>query len=144
MDNKYPEIKILQNICDEYNAGIEVSGSTFLDDIKDYPAIVLSLAGKTFNMFVEDEYNDFQIENPLLSLSLVLRELEIYKEEDDFLAWCKSQILSSSNSLVLNYYKTLDNIYNDIEMIMGSISNPISSWDFEMNSGAVQELRKSL
>jgi hypothetical protein len=94
-------------------------------------------------LLVDDEFKDLKRKNPILDLCLVLRELETYQEEEDILAWAKFKGLSVTNNKVISYYKELDEHYKNIESILGKIDSQISDFDFEMNAGAIQQLRSS-
>lgn len=103
----------------------------------------ITVDGYQCTLMVDDEFKDLQKKNPVLDLCLVLRELETYKEEEDILAWAKFKGLSVSNNEVISYYKGLDEHYRNIELILGKIDSQISDFDFEMNAGAIQQLRSS-
>ncbi len=93
-------------------------------------------------LIVDDEFKDFSAKSPILNFCLVLRELETYREEEDILRWTVFKNLSPSNPEVLNYYKDLGTHYKEIRDILGKIDSQISYFDFELNAGAAQELRR--
>lgn len=139
----YPEIQALHKIHQEYDIEISVSSNDFLAAKQYYPAVVLTVQNQSFRLFVEDEYKDFQKASPLLSLCLVLRELEIYHDSDSYLDWCKECMLEPSNVQVKAYYTSLEAIYKDVRLILGKIDSQISDYDFGLNAGAAQKLRAS-
>lgn len=96
--------------------------------------------GIHYNLYVDDEYNDFNEENQLLCLYLVLRSLKDYKEEDDFLKWCNLYSLNASDSNWLNYYRSLDFIAQAIENEASEIKIFITDLDYQLRSGAFYEL----
>lgn len=138
----YSEIEALQEIYKKYKVKINVSKTEFLGGDKDYPAVVFSLNDKSFNLFADDEHSDFKFQKPLLSLCVVLRELDYYSYSQDYLLWCKELNFDSGNTQILNYYRSLGSLYRDIENILGKINPNITDWDFEMNAGPAQELRE--
>lgn len=140
----YPEIQLLEAIYLKHKVSISISDIDFLGGNKDFPALVFSLGNNSFQLYVNDEYGDLQIENPLLVFCLILRELENYIHQNDYLEWCKSQLLEPANSQVRAYHMDLRNIYKDVEKIIGEINSHISSFDFELNAGAAQALRKPI
>ncbi len=142
-ETNYSEIQFLQKIYLRHKVSARVSDTDFLAGNKEYPAVVFSLNNSSFKLYVEDEYKDLQIGNPILTLCLILRELENYMYEGDYLEWCKSQTLEPESSQVRDYYMKLGNIYMEVEKILGKINSHISNFDFELNAGAAQELRKS-
>ena len=57
---------------------------------------------------------------------MVLRELSIYEEEDDFLTWCHQNESDASSRETHNFYRGLDLTYQEIKRILGTI-DPIFS-----------------
>ncbi len=139
----YPEIEALREIHRKHNVTIRVSKNEFLMENKSYPAVTFSLGGQSFKLFVDDEYEDFKLDSSALSLCLILRELESYKDEDSYQSWCKAQLLDPVNTEVKAFYKSLNGIYPEIEKILGEVNSQISDYDFGLNAGAAQELRKT-
>lgn len=140
--SKYPEVEALNRIYIDYKVEIHFSTANILDGKEDYREVTLTLASKTFNLFVEDEMDDARLNYPLLNLCLVLRELEHYKESSDFLEWTKDHYLDPKSPEVISHFKNLEAVYTEVEKIIGKIDSQISNWDFEMGSGAAWELRK--
>lgn len=138
----YPEIKALRDIYKKHKVKIAVSNKDFLGGNTDYYAIKFTLGDQTFNMYAYDEQSDFKIDNPLLNLVVVLRELDYYKDSHDYLLWCLELKLDSANTQVLSYYRSLGAIYREIEKVMGKIDPIFSDWDFEMNIGGIKYLRE--
>lgn len=139
--HNFTEIQQLNNLLTTHQIKFELTGglSSYAPHLK--PIKVL-IKDNLYKFYVDDEHNDLSIDNPALWLCLVLLELEEYKEEDDYLTWCRSKGLDASNEQLLSYYKGLGNIYSSIEHILGTVRCPISSFEFELNAGAAQELRK--
>ena len=143
MENStYSEIITLKELIEQHHIVIREVKGDFLGEVQHYPAVIITLRQKSFKIYIDNEYGDLQLQNPILSLYLVLRELEIYAEEKDFHAWCLSQSVNSKNVKIINYYTQLGGIYNEIKQILGTIDSQISNFDFELNAGAIQELRK--
>lgn len=92
---------------------------------------------------VDDEYKDFELNKPAMNLCLVLRELEAYQEEEDILKWCNLKGLTPGTVGVLSYYKGLATIHKVVNEILGTIDPQISDFDFGLNAGAAQALRRS-
>jgi hypothetical protein len=141
--SQYPEIQALENILQQHRFAIE--------PIEKYPNFIatshcwmqVQLNQHQFVLLIDDEYNDFQLQNKAMNLCLVLRELETYEEADDILQWCNFKGLGVSNAEVQSYYRGLSSIYSDVEKVLGSVDSQISDFDFGLNAGAAQELRKS-
>jgi len=138
---EYPEIAALAEINHKFKVAIEVINEKYLAGKDYYPAIRITLQNKSFDLFVDDEYEDLEMGNHLLSLCLVLRELEAYQDADDFLIWCKQNAFPPSNIEVQNYHRSLGAIYREVEKIIGKVDSKVSDYDFELNAGAAQALR---
>ena len=141
-ETHYPEIQVLKEIHQKHNVNISVSNDEFLAGNEDYPAVVFTLDEKSFKLFADDEYKDLPVDNPLLSLCVVLRELEDYEYASDYFVWCKHHAFDVANSQVREYHMNLGSIYKDVEKILGKINSQISDYDFELNAGAARELRE--
>ena len=142
-EKDYPEIQALIEIIQKHNVRISVSDDEFLAGNEDYPAVVISLNEKSFKLFADDEYKDLRLNNTLLALCVVLRELEDYEYASDYLVWCKHHAFDEANSQVREYHMSLGSIYKDVEIILGKINSQISDYDFELNAGAARELREA-
>ena len=138
----FSEIHALENIYNDHKVKIRVSESDFSFTALEHIWVSFTLKNRSFVLLVDDEYKDLQINNPILHLCLVLRELEAYREEEDLLAWSKHKYIDPGDSNILDYYRGLSNIYTQIEQILGNIDSHVSYFDFEMNAGAAQELRR--
>ena len=103
--------------------------------------VELTILDKSFPIYIQDEYDDLTLNNPLLNLCLVLREFEIYHESSDYLNWCNTQGVNTSNETLRQYYMNLGNTYTAIEKLIGKIDSQISDLDFQLNAGAAWELR---
>ena len=144
MDKKdYPEIRALTETYKKHSIEISVSDDEFLFGNKNYPAVTFSLGEKLFRLFADDEYHDFSVNNPILSLCIILRELEDYEYADDYIVWCKQHAFDTANLQVRDYHMSLRGIFNDVEKILGKIDSQISDIDFELNAGAAQKLRET-
>lgn len=141
--SNYPEIRALQELYDKHKVRIQVVEADALAEQTNHVKVSFSLGSQSFILYIDDEYKDLELNNPLLSLTLVLFELEDYEDEEDFLRWCMGKGLSASNSLLLDYYRDLAHIYASIKKILGSVESKISGLDFQLNAGAAQELRRT-
>ena len=92
-------------------------------------------------MFLDDEYQDLKVGNPLLDICLVYIELEDYEYHEDITTWCQGRGIEPTDK-VINYYRNLAELYREIESRIGKIKCPVSDYDFEMNAGAAQALRE--
>lgn len=113
-----------------------------IDSLSDDLVIRLSISDVFWDVIVEDEYNNYNPNNELLTLFLVLYSLETYKESSDFLGWCNELSLDTSNTSLLTYYQTLYNVIHEIEAITGEIDSYISAYDYSLQSGEFRTLLK--
>lgn len=137
----YPEIDKLNQIYVDHQVVIIADHTRLLGGKKYYPMVEFQLAGKQFEIYVDDQYQDLRLNYPLLNLCLVLRELEGYDWADDLLVWSMERGLDSGDLQVLDFYRELGRIYIQVEAILGKVDPFVSDWDFEMNAGAAQALR---
>jgi len=138
----YPQIKALEDIYRKHDVKITISKDEFLGGNKEYPAVKFTIGNKTFDLFIDDEYEDLKFGFPVLNLCLVLRELEYYKSTYDYLLWCNENKFDPANIQVLSYYRSLGATYREIEAILSEINSQISDWDFEMNAGPGYYIRQ--
>lgn len=90
---------------------------------------------------VGDEYDDARAGAPqALLLHLVLAECEAWEAAEDLLAWATDVELDPARSEVRALFDELADVVPRIRAAVGDV-RAISSWDFQMNSGAAQALR---
>lgn len=133
-------IQNLKRDIADYQISIEVIGAWPERD--GYKEITLNISGKSYRMFVDDEYDDLIPENQPLCWCVVLRNLEIYQDGEDFLQWCRFTGLEVASSAALMYYRDLDEIYTKVWGTVGEIDSQIQPLEFELNSNAAYYLRQ--
>ena len=139
----YPEIQILKEFIKENQVSVSVLASKSSES-RLIP-VELKINRLTLKIYIDDEFKDLKLNNSLLNVILALRELSFLDDSQDFLqwiAWCNED---ASNPFLLDYYKTIcsklhlvKDFFNDDE-----IDYFVSDLDFQLNSGCVQELRRS-
>jgi hypothetical protein len=142
MKSQHPEIQALQNILQQHQFAIEAIEAHPNFTATEHLWVKVHLNQYSFVLLIDDEYKDFQLQNRIMNLCLMLRELETYEEANDILQWCNFKGLEVSNAEVLSYYKGLSTIYAKVEESLGRIDSQISDLDFGLNAGAAQELRR--
>jgi hypothetical protein len=138
----YPANQTLWEIYQQHSIVIKVSNQECLMSNTAYPKVEVSIDKQKFQLYVDDEYEDFKKENSLLSFCLVLRELENYQNGKDYLDWCTECELDPGNTQIKEYYSSLAKTFAEIKLLLGMIDSQISDYDFSLNDGAAQELRK--
>ena len=141
---EYPEIARLRTLQDKYEISIIINEGSQLAGRSSYPFIKLTLGEEVFEFYVDDEYDDFRIKYPLLLLCVVLREFEDYEEASDYLVWCTAKGLSPEHERVRAHHMDMRAIFRNIHSLFGEINSHISDYNFELNSGAAQQLRTIL
>lgn len=94
----------------------------------------------SWSILIEDQYNDLREDLQLMALFLVLRALENYQNEPDFLKWCMHKMADSTDFHLLQYYRSLGAAIYDIEQVIGPVDSKISSLDYELRTGIIREL----
>ena len=139
----YLEIEQLEDLIKLHSIEVETQPGIFLTGDESYTAVKFRIGNHIHELFVFDEYDDLELNNPPLSLCLVLRELETYRDAEDFLVWCKEQGLEPGNDAARSYHMGLNSIYKRVIEVLGPIDSALSDLDFQLNSGAAQYLRSS-
>lgn len=139
---EYPEIEALNTIYVNHKVTTKTERGELLGGKDYYPLVHVQLGGFAFDLFVDDEYDDLRKNYPLLNLCLVLRELEGYALADDYLVWCQERFFDPGDERIRSNYTRLGEVYGTVESILGNIDSHVSDFDFEMNAGAAQRLRK--
>lgn len=142
MSHSYPEIAELDQLQQKLNPRIEAVNGQYLEK-EYYPLVEFALKGKSHLIYIDDEYNDLELGNPLLNLCLVLRALENYLDAEDYLVWCTQHGLDASNPRAREYHMGLADEVKQIREWIDPIDSFVSDFDFELNAGAAQELRRS-
>lgn len=143
MNFEYPEIEALNELWVKHQVMIKVDRSDDLGPRRDYPLVDVKMGDLGFSLFVDDEYEDFRLNYPLLNFCLVLRELEGYQDSPDFDVWCQERFFDSKDEKIKQAFEHLKDVVTKVEALLGTIDSQVSDWDFEMNAGAAQALRRS-
>lgn len=129
---EYQELNKLIDFCTKFN----VYACKLAEQHGDFSQIRLSFGSKVWIILCDDDYQDLREQSTYMNVFLALRELEIYKEEDDFLTWSNQ----NGGRNLLEYYRSLDATLMEIETILGSIDQFISDFDYELRTGVIKEL----
>ena len=141
MNLSYPELDLLKKLVKTHAITITSSTSEAIND--DLVPVILIIQNKEFLIQIMDEYNDLKVNNPLLNVVLVLRELEMINDSTDFLDWVKQQGLNSNNHKLLDYYTSICKRYDTLASYFpgDQLTSFVSDLDFQLNAGPVQMLR---
>lgn len=135
---KYPESKRLAALPKKYDVQVKELESE--PDLEELIAVEFSAGGKSWNLFIKDEYDDFDTDNQLVCIYLCLRALEDYSDCEDVNDWCKMYSIRPHSNVITNYHKQLRKTYQEIKAVIKNIDPCISAYDYEMRGGAYNEL----
>lgn len=140
---EYPEVKALVDAVRELGLLLSVEPATPELDAISYRRIRVEAGdGRVVIIPVDDEYGDATDGNPELLLQLVLAACEVYEESDDALAWAQEAGIEPASPLAGALFRESGEAVLVVRAIVGDRLESISSWDFTLNTGAGQELRR--
>ena len=142
MTEEYPAIRQLRELQGRLGSKITPVPGKYLQK-EYYPLVHFELKGTIYPIYVDDEYTDLELDNPLLNLCLVLRALENYLDAEDYLVWCTQHGMDSGDSHAREYHMGLRSRVQNIQKWIDPIDSFISDFDFELNAGAAQYLRRT-
>ncbi|MEZ4972480.1 MAG: hypothetical protein R2820_04185 [Cyclobacteriaceae bacterium] len=131
----YDEVRQLQSWLEEH----ELKITKLKTDTRMVQVEVRSASG-AWQLWVDDEYNDFDETNQAMCLFLVLNSLADYKESTDYLNWCQQIGINAGDSPWLAYYQSLESAYREIENLLGAIDPCITPLNYQLRSGAFHAL----
>ncbi|MCG8372695.1 MAG: hypothetical protein MI700_04140 [Balneolales bacterium] len=142
MDENFPEITALQVLVTTFQMSVKAVAGEFLCEKEYFPKIRLTIRGREFSFYVDDEYNDLTIPNPALSVCVALRSLEDYEYAEDYFVWCAQHNFDTGSTAVRSHFQHLGEVYSQVHKILGEVDSKISDYDFELDAGAARKLRK--
>lgn len=110
------------------------------DGIAHLASTNLIIDQRSWKILVDDEYEDLNPDNQLMCFFLVIRELETYLSEPDFLKWTAQNGSDASNEKLLEYYRELGKTVYEIKEELGEIDSKISGLDYELRTGVIDRL----
>ena len=132
--------KTLQDLIIKFDIRVKVK-ALFCGQMRE---VEFHIGNKSWKLLIDDEYLYLNEKYQPISLYMALRELSIYKEEDDFLAWCHQNESDANSPQILNYYRDLDSTHTEITSFIGTIDLPISNLDYDLRSGEFEKLLKAI
>lgn len=139
----HSEVDSLFNLIEKYHIELNLLPSKqWFSDIS-FREIEFRSADYSCIIPVDDEYNDANSSNPPILLQLVLHMCYEFEDCEDFLVWSKAySLVDASDPDVLDLYRTLGNVVPKILDIIGREEAGVSDFDWELDAGAAQALRK--
>ena len=137
------EVAALDRVLDERGIHLRVEAEDERLMLRSWGRIHLSAPeGVGLSIAFCDEYKEATEQNQALLLHFVLDTCECYEETEDFLEWAKEAELDSTVGWVLELYRELGEKVPQIREVVGTEVRALSSWDFSLNAGAAQYLRR--
>lgn len=122
--------------------GRNISFKRLDSDDKFFFSVIFSINNKSWNIYVYDEYEDFDESKPLISFYLTLVALDEYWISEDYLEWCLGYGLDSKENKWLEHFRDLATIYREIEGILGKVDQCISNYDYTLRTGLGRAIRE--
>jgi len=140
---RYPKIAKIKNFILHEDISISKSDG----DITKHDHLVamnLKIKNEQYTVFVDDEYEDLKKKDSVLNFILVFRSLAMIDDSSDFLEWCTQNSINPNSTKSLAYYKNICSKIEEIKLLFknNTVDYFISDLDFQLNSGAIQLLRK--
>ena len=93
-------------------------------------------------VWIEDEFGDFDDNNPELNLLLALYSFESYQESQDILEWANEMGISDLSPEVLAYYKSMGDSVKFFDSVGFNLEPPILYYDYHLGAGETESLRR--
>ncbi|MBT32011.1 MAG: hypothetical protein CMO01_20315 [Thalassobius sp.] len=138
----YPEVLQLHQKVQELQLEFRKVEAVFSMPEENYIAIEMKTGSEVFVVPVVDEYEDFAQEKPSMALHLILTECETFEEAEDYLVWAKEVELNASNEKARQAWLHLRDVVPQIRKLLGNNIQPISAFNYELNTGAAKLLRE--
>ena len=133
------ELSSFYRFINEQQVSLSFSGE-IVDELL---SVTLRSKDKEWNLFIENEYDDFDIDNQPVCIYMALRALDDYRIEGDYKSWIGYFSLEN-NDHWKKYYEYLGNAYTEMETLWGGIDTFLKDEDYLMCDGAYVELLKSM
>lgn len=103
--------------------------------------VILTINAKKFYCLTNNECGDMDTDNIPLQLSMILMELETYKNVQDFLEWADDMELNAGSATARRLWSHLQKNALDIPKCLPSNLKTVSAFDWHLGAGGISELR---
>ena len=134
---EYIEIKKLKTLINKHE--IKIERITF--DSDDFFKVRLISTRRLWEIYIDDEYHDYDEGNQVLCFYLTLRSLEDYNDTENIENWCKLYDLDSSEEKWGHYFKELSLNYQEIDNLFSGIDSFIADLDYQLRSDVFYKLK---
>ncbi|MBX2828971.1 MAG: hypothetical protein KTR22_12470 [Flavobacteriaceae bacterium] len=138
--DRYPEIAALQKWIHEQDVAVTRMQASIHAELI---SVSLTVSNEVVVLQIMDEYCDLEKNSTLLTVILCLRELELIDDSKDYENWCRFQNIEGTTEAEA-YYLAMKERLPTLKPFFpnGELDSFISDLDFQLNAGAIQELRK--
>lgn len=142
---KYPQIDLLHTCVKNHSFTFEVVRPKRIDSSGLYDEEIKMIYGdQEFIVPVDNEYEDVELNNPVVFLDMILREVEYFEESKNFIEWLSVSAELSKDKETINFYRSLKEITPNIRSIVGKEVKAIPYSEIELNTGMAKALRSSV
>ena len=139
----YPEVEALKAALREHRLRLVVEAAPPPEHALGYRRVRLERPrAQPLGIWVDDEDRDAVNDNQPLLLNLVLMACEAYEEAHDPNAWAMDTGLDIGSAEIRELYDELVTVVPRIRAVLGEEVRAVSAWDFALDAGAAQALRR--
>eukprot|EP00039_Didymoeca_costata_P021627 m.345010 g.345010 ORF g.345010 m.345010 type:complete len:148 (+) comp25623_c0_seq1:147-590(+) len=140
----YPQIQKLIDCCIEHQFTFEVIRPIRINQDHLYDEeIKMTYKDHEFIIPVDNEYEDVELNNPVVFLDMIIREVESFEESKSINEWAFNNAVKPKNREAIGFYKTLKEASPKIRSIVGDTVKSIPYFEIELNTGMAKALRQS-
>lgn len=140
----YPQIQRLIDCCVEHQFTFEVIRPIRINQDHLYDEeIKMIYNNQEFIIAVYNEYEDVELNNPVVFLDMILREVESFEESKSINEWAFDNAVKPKNREAIEFYKILKEASPKIRSIVGEKVKSIPYFDIELNTGMAKALRSA-
>lgn len=132
----YPEVNALKRCIDDGRVELSVLPEHFP---RSHRQVLVCRGDQTHVVPFCDEFSDCEQPNRVVWLHLVLDACELVQECEDVDEWTIDSEAPTEHAA--EWYAHLMAVASEIQDWVGPDVQPISSWDFQMNTGVTKALR---
>lgn len=141
---QYPQIQALIDCIKTHHLTFKVIEPRRIDPKGLYDEELKMICNdQEFIIPVDNEYQDVELNNPVMFLNMILEEIVHFEESDSFNDWLSGVHQLSKDPETIEFYERIKNYTPDIRSILGNEIEPIPHFEIEMNTGLAKALRSA-
>lgn len=90
---------------------------------------------------VDNEYEDVELDNPVVFFNMILEEIDHFESSDSFFDWLTGVYQLSKDPEIQELYERMKKYMPEVRAIIGDEIKPVPYFEIEMNTGLAQALR---